>query len=67
MTLERLHIKTFWLLKADVTLLAELSARLLGMGRLLKGKNIRAVRQNIERRYPEALTEIARDGASHSW
>lgn len=49
-------------LKADVTLLAELSAKLLGMGRLLKGKDIKAVRQNIDRRYPEALDQIDRDG-----
>jgi very-short-patch-repair endonuclease len=50
-------------LKEDVTRLAVLSAKLLGMGRLLKGKDIKAVRQNIGRRYPEALKQIDRDGS----
>jgi len=50
-------------LMADVTLLADLSGKLLGMGRLLKGKDIKAVRLNIEHRYPEALTQFDRDGA----
>jgi len=50
-------------LQADVTLLAGLSAKLLGMGRLLKGKEIKAIRQNIELRHPKALRQIDRDGS----
>ncbi|MDI9570585.1 MAG: AAA domain-containing protein [Pseudomonadota bacterium] len=50
-------------LKSDLTLLVELSAKLLGMGRLLKGKDIKTVRQNIEHRHPEALLQIDREGA----
>lgn len=50
-------------LKADVTQLIELSDKWMSAGRLLNRRDIKAVRQNIDRRHPEALKQIDSDGA----
>jgi len=49
-------------LKADVTLLIELSDKWMTAGRLLNRRDIKSVRQNIDRRHLEALRQIDRDG-----
>ncbi|MEI7671376.1 MAG: AAA domain-containing protein, partial [Deltaproteobacteria bacterium] len=48
-------------LTASTTRLIELEGKLLG--KLLKGKEIKSVRQDIEQNYPEMLQQIDRDGS----
>lgn len=50
-------------LRADVTLLIELSDKWMTAGRLLNRRDIKEVRQKIDRRHPGALQQIDRDGA----
>ncbi|MDY0280544.1 MAG: AAA domain-containing protein [Salinivirgaceae bacterium] len=48
-------------LKTPVGRMAELEGKL--MGRLLKGKDIKALRQDLEGRYPEALQQVDQKGS----
>lgn len=56
-----LFYKDILSLKTDVGHLAELESKLIG--RLLKNKEIKAVRQNLEHNYPAALKQIDQGGS----
>jgi len=50
-------------LQADAKRLAELQAKIMGMGRLTNRKEIKTLKQEIDSLYPEALNQIDRDGS----